>query len=61
MCRLQGVARASNLEYLESNEGFFPRRGQSDTEYFASDCEPGSIAEPLAAGINQIRLRVVAR
>jgi hypothetical protein len=48
MCPLQGVARASKLEYLESNEGFSPRRGRSDTENFASDCKPGNIAEPFA-------------
>ena len=52
MCRLQGAARAGKLEYLESNEASLHDAVGATQKYFASDCEPGSIAEPFA-GRNQ--------
>lgn len=33
--RLQGAARATKLEYFESNEGSAPHAGRNDAKYFA--------------------------
>lgn len=33
--RLQGAARATKLEYFESNEGFVLHAGRNDAKYFA--------------------------